>query len=165
MAVEQRIADEGFVRGSVVQVSDDMPPWLKVPVEKAAKKPELLLYKVKTSAYKWSWAVIPLSVPLLWLLFPFSRRFRLYDPTVFVTYSLGFMMLLACLASLLIAVGLGAVGGLLFFIPPFHIYTQLRGTYGLSRFGAIWRALVLVVGAITVLSLFGVALFGVGMFD
>ncbi|MEA1072086.1 DUF3667 domain-containing protein [Sphingomonas sp. LY160] len=165
LGLERAMAKDGVMSGAAFRASDDMPPWLKVPVEKAAKNPELLLYKVKTSAYKWSWAVIPLSVPLLWLLFPFSRRFRLYDHTVFVTYSLGFMMLLACLASLLIAVGLSAVAGLLFFIPPFHIYKQLRGTYGLTRFGAIWRAIVLVVGAITVLSLFGVALFGVGMFD
>jgi hypothetical protein len=60
----------------------------------AAKNPELLFYKIKTNAYKFSWALIPISVPFVWLLFPFSRRFRLYDHTVFVTYSLCFMMLL-----------------------------------------------------------------------
>src|SRR5258708_36689386 len=57
---------------------------------KAAKNPELLFYKVKTNAYKFSWALIPISVPFVWLLFPLSRRFRLYDHIVFVTYSLCF---------------------------------------------------------------------------
>ena len=53
-----------------------------------------MAYKLKTNAYKFSWLLIPLSVPFVWLLFPFSRRFRLYDHTVFVTYSLCFMSLL-----------------------------------------------------------------------
>ena len=46
-----------------------------------AKNPELVFYKLKTNAYKFSWALIPISVPFVWLLFPFSRRFRLYDHT------------------------------------------------------------------------------------
>ena len=49
-------------------------------VEKAAKNPDLLFYKLKTNAYKFSWALIPISVPFVWLLFPFSRRFRHVRP-------------------------------------------------------------------------------------
>ena len=49
-------------------------------------------------------------------------------------------------------------GGLLFFaavlIPPVHIYKQLRGAYGLSRFSAFWRTMVLLVFIIIVLLLF-----------
>ena len=63
-------------------------------LENAKNNPELVFYKLKTNAYKFSWALIPISVPFVWLLFPFSRRFRLYDHIVFVTYSLCFMMLL-----------------------------------------------------------------------
>ena len=69
------------------------PAGSATPVSKAARNPELLLYKLKNNAYKFSWALIPLSVPFVWLLFPFSRRFRLYDHMVFVTYSLAFMTL------------------------------------------------------------------------
>ena len=68
-------------------------------LNQAAKNPELLFYKLKTNAYKFSWALIPISVPFVWLLFPFSRRFKLYDHTVFVTYSLCFMMLLLAASS------------------------------------------------------------------
>ena len=60
-----------------------------------------------TNAYKCSWVLIPLSVPFLWLLFPFSRRFRLYDHMVFVTYSLSFMTLLVVAASLFGLLGIG----------------------------------------------------------
>ena len=63
-------------------------------IQRAKSNPQLAIYKLQDAASKFAWALIPISVPFLWLLFPFSRRFRLYDHSVFVTYSLGFMMLL-----------------------------------------------------------------------
>jgi hypothetical protein len=130
----------------------------------AAKNPELLFYKIKTNAYKFSWALIPISVPFVWLLFPFSRRFRLYDHTVFVTYSLCFMMLLLVAGSL---IGLVAspVASLAWFIPPIHMYRQLRGTYGVSRWGAAWRASALTIFAFIAISLFASLLVALGAFD
>ena len=41
----------------------------------------------------------------MWLLFPFSRHFRLYDHTVFVTYLLGFMTLLVALLTMEVTAG------------------------------------------------------------
>jgi len=156
----------GIVRGDpTFDVSEELPPWLFVPVDKASKNPELLFYKVKTNAYKFSWALIPISVPFVWLLFPFSRRFRLYDHTVFVTYSLSFMSLLVIAAALFNAAGLSAIAALLFFVPPFHMYRQLKGAYGLSRSGAIWRTMALLIFAAMALALFGSALLGLGLFN
>jgi len=130
----------------------------------AAKNPELLFYKLKTNAYKFSWALIPISVPFVWLLFPFSRRFKLYDHTVFVTYSLCFMMLLLAASS---AVGLisDSIAGLAFFVPPFHMYRQLRGTYGLGKGSAIWRASLLTIFAFIAISLFASLLVALGAFE
>ena len=165
LGLERAIAERGLVQGSVVRISDDVPPWLRGPLEQAAKNPDLLLYKVKNSAYKWSWAVIPLSVPFLWLLFPFSRRFQLYDHIVFVTYSLCFMTLLVCLASAVGAAGLPVLAGFAMLVPPLHIYRQLRGAYSLGWFGALWRTIALVMVAVMVLVLFAIGLFGAGLFD
>lgn len=127
-------------------------------VDKAIKTfradPALAMYKAQTYAYKYSWALIPISVPFLWLLFPFSRRFHLYDHTVFVTYSLSFMTLLVIASMLAGVVGVGGLGGLLFFVPPFHMYRQLRGAYALGRFGALWRTVLLVGFAGTALLIF-----------
>lgn len=121
----------------------------------ARENPELTIYKLQNSAYKYSWLMIPLSVPFLWLLFPFSRRFQLYDHTVFVTYSLSFMMLLvAAMSALTVWGGAGLLVGVLFFYAPFHIYRQLRGTYDLSRFGAWWRTWFLATFAILVVGLY-----------
>ena len=49
-------------------------------------------------------------------------------------------------------------------IPPIHIYRQLKGTYGLSRWGALVRTLLLVAFSIVALGLFFL-LFGLGLFD
>jgi hypothetical protein len=131
---------------------------------KAAKNPELLFYKIKTNAYKFSWALIPISVPFVWLLFPFSRRFKLYDHTVFVTYSLCFMMLLLSVSSL-VALVWEAVASLAWFVPPIHMYRQLRGAYGLGKSGAIWRTVALTIFAFIAISLFGSLLVAIGAFD
>jgi hypothetical protein len=130
----------------------------------AAKNPELLFYKLKTNAYKFSWALIPISVPFVWLLFPFSRRFRVYDHTVFVTYSLCFMMLLLA-ASSVVGIVSDSIAGLAFFVPPFHMYRQLKGTYGLSRGAALWRTGLLVIFAFIAISLFAGLLVAIGAFD
>ncbi|HEU0311196.1 MAG TPA: DUF3667 domain-containing protein [Sphingomicrobium sp.] len=156
----------GIVKGDPdFQLKEELPPWLFVPIDKASKNPELLFYKIKTNAYKYSWALIPISVPFIWLLFPFSRRFHVYDHMVFVTYSISFMSLLVIAAALFNALGLSVLAALLFFVPPFHMYRQLKGTYGLSRSSAIWRTLLLLIFAAIALSLFGSALLGVGLFD
>ena len=151
-----------FSRSSAIQTDI---PFLEEAFHKAKQNPDLLLYKLKSNSYKWSWALIPLSVPFLWLLFPFSRRFRLYDHTVFVTYSLAFMTILVSAGTLLAAAGITAVAPFLLFIPPIHMYRQLRGAYGCGRFGALWRTIVLVVVAVIVLTAFILAMGALGIFD
>ncbi len=158
------IADRGFVRGAAVRVSDDIPTWLRSPLRHATDNPDLLLYKLQNNAYKYSWALIPLSLPFMWLLFPFSRRFRLYDHMVFVTYSLSFMTLLVVVASLLGAAGWTPLAGLTMLVPPVHMYRQLKAAYGLTRVGALWRTLVLVVFATVAIGLFIALLFALGIF-
>jgi hypothetical protein len=151
--------------GRIAKTQIDAPEWLSKPVEKAVKNPDLLFYKLKTNAYKFSWMLIPLSVPFLWLLFPFSRRFRFYDHTVFVTYSLSFMTLLVVASVLIGLAGLSQVAGLAMVVPPFHIYRQLKGTYGLTSRSALVRTVLLVAFSIVALSLFFLALFALGLFD
>lgn len=115
--------------------------WIETKLSHAKENPKLLLYKLKSSAYKYSWALIPLSLPFIWLLFPFRRDVGLYDHAVFATYSLSFMSLLVITLAVLAAIGFP--GGWLVFaallIPPFHIYKQLKGAYRLSRWGGLWR--------------------------
>ena len=121
--------------------------WLDAKLRHARENPTLLLYKMKTSAYKFSWALIPLSVPFLWLLFPFNRRFGLYDHAVFATYSLTFMSLLTIAAAILASLAVPAqlLITVVSMIAPIHIYKQLRGTYALGRKSALLRTAALLL--------------------
>ena len=140
------------------------PNWLRDAVGRARANPELLFYKLRTNAYKFSWGLIPISVPFVWLLFPFSRRFRLYDHTVFVTYSLCFMMLLLTVGTLISLVA-PSIASLAWFVPPVHMYRQLRGTYGVTAWGAVWRTLALTIFAFIAIGLFAALLVALGAFD
>jgi hypothetical protein len=134
-------------------------------VRQAQQNPGLLFYKLKINGYKFSWALIPLSVPVLWLLFFWRRDIHLYDHAIFATYSISFMMLL--LIALAIAASLGVSAGIwgtaLGVIPPIHMYKQLRGAYGLSRFGASVRLFLLLIAIVFVLTIFGVLLLVIGV--
>lgn len=125
---------------------------------KAKANPGLLIYKLQTNAYKFSWLLIPLSLPFMWALFPFSRRFRMYDHLVFVTYSIAFMTMLVVAASLLYAAGLSALVAIPALYAPFHLYRHLRGAYGLTHAGALWRTAALLAVIVAVLVLFVLAM-------
>ncbi len=123
-------------------------------IEHVRENPQLAIYKAQTAAYKYSWALIPLSVPFVWLLFPFNRRYGAYDHTVFATYSITFMIALVAVASLLFYAGWGGIGAVVLLYAPFQMYRQLRGTYDLGRFGAGWRMLALSLFAWVAIGLF-----------
>jgi hypothetical protein len=135
-------------------------------LEKWKKNPGLMLYKLQSNGYKFSWLLIPLSIPFLWLMFLWRREFKAYDHAVFVTYSLSFMSLLFIAMSLLSTVPNGSgLAGLLFVIgAPLHLYKQLRYAYGLKRFSAIWRFCVLFVAVQIVLTAFLLILGVLGAF-
>jgi hypothetical protein len=163
MTALQAVKD-GKVDPSTFKIQSDWLGGINENLGEAAKNPELLFYKLKTNAYKFSWALIPISVPFVWLLFPFSRRFRLYDHTVFVTYSLCFMMLLLSVSTVVGLVSDG-LASLAFFVPPFHMYRQLRGAYDLDKGAALWRTGLLTIFAFIAISLFGSLLVAIGAFD
>ncbi|HYG48637.1 MAG TPA: DUF3667 domain-containing protein [Allosphingosinicella sp.] len=142
--------------------------WFNDAFKKASANPSLLIYKLQSNAYKFSWALIPISVPFLWLLFLHRRRYRrykAYDHTVFVTYSISFMSLAVIALSVLRLLGFPEViaGFAITFIPPIHIYRQLRGAYELSRWSALWRTFVLINFAFIAASLFFTLLLALGL--
>lgn len=125
-------------------------------IEKVMKNPGLAAYKFQSTSYKYSWLLIVLSVPFVWLMFAWRPQFKFYDHAVFVTYSIAFMSLLFIVVSLLRAAGLH--GGFFAFVVSaivlVHMYRQLKDTYGLSRGSAIARTIALQFIAFFVLMLF-----------
>ena len=121
------------------------PPLDEGIIKKWRENPSLMLYKMQNNSYKFSWLLIPLSIPFVWLLFFWKRRFKAYDHAIFVTYSLAFMSLLFLTLSLLgiagVALPIVILAGI--FIAPVQMYKQLKYGYELSRFGAFWRTAAL----------------------
>lgn len=107
--------------------------------------PELYAYKLKMASYKFSWALIPISVPFIWLMFFWRRDVGLYDHAIFAIHSLSFMTLfvVALIALHLVGVGGGWLWAAFLIVPPIHIYKQLKYAYALGRFGAAWRMVTL----------------------
>ncbi|WP_121115937.1 DUF3667 domain-containing protein [Croceibacterium ferulae] len=134
-------------------------------IEKARKNPGLALYKLQSNSYKFSWLLIPLSLPFVALLFAWRRRFGLYDHAVFVTYSLSFMSLLFVVLTILGFAGVPLTWLLLAgtVLPIWHMATQLRHAYGLSRGSALWRTVVLTFFIQVIVSLFVTVLLVLGL--
>ena len=163
----ERFKREGVLNAVLANKDSDLDVRSSVPVvndaiKRAKANPQLALYRLQDAASKYAWVLIPISAPFLWLLFPFSRRFGIYDHTVFVTYSLAFMMLLVIAMSLWGAAGLPGVAFAALY-PPVHMYRDLKGAYGLGRFGALWRTLALLLFAAIALALFAMAVIVLGM--
>jgi hypothetical protein len=171
-ALDQRIASARSEIGTLValragRVSTKIeglgsaPPWVRDAVGRAVADPQATMSKIQDAASKYSWLLIPLSVPVLRLLFPLRRRL-LYDHTVFVTYSLSFAMLLIIVGSLLVMIGASAVVPWLALVPPVHMYRQLRGAYGLGRWGALLRTAILSITAMMVLIIWALVIVALG---
>ena len=171
-AVEKQIDEietaRGFLKGDNWTVTGpEKTGWLRLDqaIARANENPNLFLYKLQSSAYKYSWALIPLSVPFVWLLFFWKRQYKLYDHAIFVTYSLTFMLFLVVVLTVIGFAGapepVVPLAGT--FIPPIHIYKQMRGAYGVSRIGGLLRTVLLGVFGSVVLTLFLVLLMLVGV--
>lgn len=134
-------------------------------IEKANENPNLLLYKLQSNAYKFSWALIPISIPFVWLLFFWRRQFKMYDHAIFVTYSLSFMTLFAVLLTIAGAMGVatGILAVVFIFVAPVHIYKQMKGAYSLSRGSALVRTLLLLNMTFFVLLVFILMLLALGV--
>jgi hypothetical protein len=144
--------------GDKFDFGDVKTGWMRLDhgIAKASTNPGLTIYKLQTSAYKYSWGLIPLSVPFVALLFLWRRKHHLYDHAIFVTYSLAFMMLLIIVLMLSSLVGLSSdwITFAAFVVPPVHMFAQLRGAYELRKRAAAWRTAALLAFAFTVLLTF-----------
>ena len=130
------------------------------------ENPELALYKLQQTFYKFSFLLIPISIPFVALLFLWKRGFTLYDHGVFVLYSLTFMSMLIMAVAIA-----GRIGGLAStlawelvpLVVPMHMYYQLQGAYGLGTFSTVWRTALMLVFASMALVFFVLAILWLGL--
>jgi Protein of unknown function (DUF3667) len=151
------------IGGEVITGQAGESGWLSKRLGDAKQNPDLLVFRLKNAAYKFSWVLVPLTLPLIWLLFARRRDVSLYHHAIFGIYSLSFVSLLAIVAASLLSIGAGVVGALLMaIVPPVHMFQQLRGAYQLGRWSALWRTAALAVMTTTVLSAWIAALLLIG---
>lgn len=135
-------------------------------IRKKLQNPDLALYKLQQTFYKFSFLLVPLSIPFVALLFLWKRGFTLYDHGVFVLYSLTFMSMLIMVTAAATRLG-GMTAGLTYavlpFVVPAHIFYQLKGAYSLGWFSAAWRTFFLLIFCNVALALFLVAIIWLGM--
>ena len=156
METGQQLLDVGFPRTGWERLDSG--------IQKINDNPNLALYKLQANFYKFSWLLIPLSVPFVWLLFFYTRRFKMYDHTIFVTYSLAFMSLFAIALTVLGFAGLGNpwIPLAIIFVPVIHMYKQLRGTYQITRIGAFLRTIFLAGFCFCTATIFFIMLLAIG---
>ena len=145
--------------------SDDAGPTLK-KMAKKLQNPDLAVYKLQQTMYKFAFLLVPLSIPFVALMFLWKRGFTLYDHGVFVLYSLTFMSMLLMAVVVAAALLKGASGvalGAAALIVPAHMFAQLKSAYGLSIFSAAWRTFVLLIFCNIVISLFVLAILYLGL--
>ena len=165
-------------RSGKISISTGFPD-INARIRDALQNPDFALYRIEQKAYKLSFLLIPMSLPVLWLLFAFRRGVHTYDHVVFALYSLSFMSLLAIVITLVSKIDPTAgvhrhggdtdvsngIGGVLMLAAPVHMFAQLKGAYRLGWFGALWRTFVLSTACCIILSLFAVLIVVVGLAD
>jgi hypothetical protein len=58
-----------------------------------------------------------------------------------------------------------ALASIAWFVPPVHMFRQLRGAYGVGTWGALWRTIALTIFAFIAISMFVSLLVGIGAFE
>lgn len=125
-------------------------------IRKKFENPDLALYKIQQTGYKFSFLLAPLSLPFIALLFLWKRGVTLYDHMAYALYALSFASLL------FVAVVLTSrwswtswlPGWLLLVGLPVHTFFHLKGAYALGWFSALWRTLFMLVFALIILTIF-----------
>lgn len=144
----------------------DKATGMTTTVLKKLKNPDLAVYKLQQTMYKFAFLLVPLSIPFVALLFLWRRGFTLYDHGVFVLYSLTFMAILLMVVVLAFTLN-QSIGGLVLAVAslaiPVHVFAQLKGAYSLGIFSALWRTFFLLTFCNIVVALFIVAIVYLGL--
>ncbi len=134
-------------------------------VNKKLENPDLALYKVQQTAYKFSFLLVPISLPFIALLFMWKRGVTFYDHVVYALYALSFASLLfiAIIAASQSPLTSWVIGWLVGIGLPVHTYFHLKGAYKLGWWSALWRTFFMLTFAVIILTFFLIAIFLLGL--
>lgn len=133
--------------------------------QEALRNPQLALYKVQGKIYKFSFLLVPMSLPWLWLMFAFRRDVRMYDHAVFALYSISFMSLVFIAISIGLTFDFVDQMAFMLLVPPLHMFAQLKGAYRIGWLSAAWRTVALTIAAGLTLCLYLAIALGMGLIE
>lgn len=120
--------------------------WMEEHARAAGQNPEAFGHSLHAWGHRLAVLALPIAALLLGLLFVTRKRFFLFDHLIFAMHSLSFQGLLLSLMFLINLLP-WAIGDLLYLVMPVHLFAHMRGTYGTSVFGTLWRMSGLFVGS------------------
>jgi len=139
-------------------------PTLAQVLHHTLSNPDLAIYKLKSSAYKFAFLFVPISLPFLWLLFAGRRGVTAYDHAIFLLFSFSFMSLWQTLIAVLsLSRFTSWLIGLALLYIPVHIFLQVKETYGVSGWGATWRTFALMLAGFFVFLLYVVMILAISL--
>lgn len=141
-------------------------PQIDEKVRATLLNPDLALYKLQETASKFSFLLVPISLPFIALLFLWKRGITFFDHVVFSLYSLSFMSLLFVALAVLAKVGdwtTPIVGAIACLVPPVHIFFHMGGTYKLGWWSALWRTTFLLFFLIFAIIIFALSILALGI--
>ena len=162
---------ESDIKSAHVQFGNGKPSarakWLEAHIKYAVAHQTEFWQAVQNWAERFAFLMLPLSALLLGLLFVFQRRFFLYDHIIFSMHSLSFVCLLVTATIAWNHYLRPDLGGWPLFAAPVHLYFHMRGVYGSSVAGTLFRMFLLFIGSaigatFIVLGLLWVAVASVG---
>jgi hypothetical protein len=140
-------------------------PALDATLKENLVNPELALYRIQNAAYENAFLLVPISLPLIWLLFMWRRGTTLFDHSVYILYSLSFVSLLFIVFSLLSMIprAAGVLAAPLMIGSLVHSFFHLKGGYQLSWFSAAWRLPFQLVFALIGLTIYLIVIIVLGL--
>jgi Protein of unknown function (DUF3667) len=141
---------KSFMAGNNDKIISEVQNWQgsekdKAQIVEILQNPRLYLNNVFSWAQNLAVLLVPICALALVIVFIFKRQYYLYDHFTFAMnlISFSFLMISFCL---LLPPNLGGLFFLLLFIiAPLYTFFALKGAYKIGNWGAIWRALFVVI--------------------
>lgn len=143
--------------------------WFNKKVAKKLQNPDLAIYAIQQAAYKFSFLLIPISLPFIALLFLWKRGVTFYDHVVFALYGLSFASILFVFIQLASRIAnsaevMAVIAQITLVVAlPVHMFFHLKGAYALGWFSALWRTTFLLFFALICLVIFLLSIIVVGL--
>jgi hypothetical protein len=143
--------------------------WFNKKVARKLQNPDLAIYSIQQAAYKFSFLLIPISLPFIALLFLWKRGVTFYDHVVFALYGLSFASILFVFMQLASRIANSAevmaiIAQIVLVVAlPVHMFFHLKGAYALGWSSALWRTFFLLFFALICMVIFILSIVVVGL--